>query len=163
MIPAFDRVSRRRPKAHLLVVGPGEPAYVESIRQEVARRGLDARVTFTGVLYGRDKWAAMATSDLFVLPSYQENFALAAVDAIRGGLPVLLSRRVNLWSDVVRAGAGTVCDTDVESLAQSLDDCLGDMNWRREAAEAGRALMSKRFNWTTTAAQLEEVYQAVQA
>lgn len=163
LIPAFERVSRNRPDARLLIVGPGEPNYVASIREEAARRGLDGRVTFTGVLYGRDKWAAMAASDLFILPSYQENFALAAVDAIRGGLPVLLSRRVNLWSDIEDAGAGKACDTTVDSVAQALEDCLGDLNWRKAAVQAGRDLLAKRFNWSTTAARLEAVYQAVRA
>ena len=159
LIPAFDRVRQRGIDAHLLIVGPGEPAYIESIRMDVKNRGLDGRVTLTGILYGRDKWAAMAASDLFVLPSYQENFALAAVDAIRSGLPVLLSRRVNLWKDVVDAGAGRDCETNVDSVADALETCLNDAEWRHSAARAGETLLSSRFNWTTTAARLESVYQ----
>ena len=158
LIPAFDLVSRRQPDAHLLIVGPGAPAYVDSIRADVARRQLGPKVTFTGVLYGHDKWAAMAASDLFVLPSYQENFALAAVDAIRSGLPVLLSRRVNLWKDVVDAGAGRDCDISVESVAEKLTECLADPGWRADAARAGARLLETRFNWKTTAAHLEQIY-----
>jgi glycosyltransferase involved in cell wall biosynthesis len=158
LIPAFERVCRQQPEAQLLIVGPGEPAYVASIRAEVAQRQLDSRVTFTGLLSGRDKWAAMAASDLFVLPSYQENFALAAVDAIQSGLPVLLSRRVNLWKDVVEAGAGRDCETTVDSVAERLNEILADAAWRESAAEAGARLLRTRFNWTTTAGRLEEIY-----
>lgn len=158
LIPAFENVSRRLPNARLLIVGPGESTYVESIRAEVARRQLKTKVTFTGLLSGRNKWGAMAASDLFVLPSYQENFALAAVDAIRGGLPVLLSRRVNLWKDIVEAGAGRDCDTNVAAVTGTLYDCLADPVWRRDAAQAGGRLLTQRFNWTTTAVRLEEIY-----
>src|SRR5262245_3333598 len=100
----------------------------------------------------------MAASDLFVLPSYQENFALAAVDAIRSGLPVLLSRRVNLWQDVVEAGAGRDCDPTVDSVAEKLSSCLIDRSWRASAVEAGVRLLAVRFNWAVSAARLEEVY-----
>jgi glycosyltransferase involved in cell wall biosynthesis/acetyltransferase-like isoleucine patch superfamily enzyme len=158
LIPAFDRVVQQQPEAHLLVVGPGESKYVESIRADVGRRGLDSKASFTGRLSGREKWAAMAASDLFVLPSYQENFALAAVDAMRGGLPVLLSRRVNLWQDVVEAGAGRDCEPTVDSVAQKLNDCLADEPWRTSAVEAGARILSTRFNWATTAARLEAIY-----
>jgi glycosyltransferase involved in cell wall biosynthesis len=161
LIPAFDRVSQRQPDAHLLIVGPGEPDYIASIRREVAARHLGRKVTFTGLLSGRDKWAAMAASDLFVLPSYQENFALAAVDAIRSGLPVLLSRRVNLWKDVVDARAGRDCETTVDSVTETLNACLADAVWRTEAAEAGARLLTTRFNWAKTAAGLEESYLEV--
>ncbi len=161
LIPAFDAVRRQRPQSHLLLVGPGDPAYVQSIRDEVLRRGLDAAVTFTGVLYGRDKWAAMAASDLFILPSYQENFALAAVDAVQSGLPVLLSRRVNLWKDLVDAGVGRDCEPELNSVAAALGTCLDDVDWRRAAVAAGKDLLAERFNWATTAARLETVYESL--
>jgi glycosyltransferase involved in cell wall biosynthesis len=163
LIPAFDAVRRQRPQAHLLLVGPGEPAYVQSIRDDAARRGLDAAVTFTGVLYGRDKWAAMAASDLFILPSYQENFALAAVDAVQSGLPVLLSRRVNLWKDLVDAGVGRDCEPELSSVTTALGDCLDDAEWRKSAVAVGKELLSERFNWATTATRLEAVYESVRA
>lgn len=163
LIPAFDAVRQQRPDAHLLLVGPGEPTYVQSIRDEVTRRGLDTAVTFTGVLYGRDKWAAMAASDLFILPSYQENFALAAVDAVRSGLPVLLSRRVNLWKDLVDAGVGRDCEPELNSVTAALGACLDDAAWRQSAIPAGKELLSERFNWATTTARLETVYESLRA
>ncbi|HET6324543.1 MAG TPA: glycosyltransferase [Planctomycetaceae bacterium] len=161
LIPAFDIAKRQRPDANLLLVGPGDPAYVQSIREEVGRRGLEKTVTFTGLLSGRDKWAAMAASDLFVLPSYQENFALTVVDAIQSGLPVLVSRRVNIWKDLVDAGAARDCEPELNSVAATLSDCLSDLEWRHAAARAGKSLLSERFNWATTAARLETIYEAV--
>ena len=159
LIPGFERVLCQRPDAHLLIVGPGEPAYVNFLRTEVQKRGLGPNVTITGPLYGREKWAALAGSDLFVLPSYQENFALSVVEALRSGLPVLLSRRVNLWKDVVDAGAGRDCDISVSDLAEALTDCLGDSRWREAAGRAGEKLLVHRFNWTLTAERFETIYE----
>ena len=163
LLPAMEKVVRSIPTAHLLLVGPGEENYVDSIRRLVSVRGLEESVTITGPLYERHKWAAMAASDLFVLPSYQENFALAAVDAIRGGLPVLLSRRVNLWQDIVDAGAGCACDLTVDSVAEQIHQCLIDENWRTSATAAGEKLLQQRFNWARSAGKLSQVYDAILA
>jgi glycosyltransferase involved in cell wall biosynthesis len=163
LIPAFDIVHRRQPEAHLLLVGPGDAGYLESIRAEIAKRKMEACITLTGPLYGRDKWAAQAASDLFVLPSYQENFAISVVEALRSGLPAILSRRVNLWSDIVEAGAGRDCELDVQPLADLLGQCLEDVAWRRSAAQAGEALLERRFNWKATAERLEAIYEKSRA
>ena len=164
LIPAFDQVRRQRNKAHLLIVGPGEAGYVDSIRADIAQRGLGSHVTMTGPLYGRDKWAAIAASDLFVLPSYQENFALAAVwRPSEESVPVLLSRRVNLWQDLIDAGAGRDCELDVDSLAQRLQQCLDDCPWRQSAAQQGRELLAGRFDWSRTAEKLAGVYEAARS
>lgn len=159
LIPAFERVQRQRPDSHLLIVGPGEPGYVQSIRVDIAKRALAERITIAGPLYGRDKWAAMAASDLFVLPSYQENFAISVVEAIRSGLPIVLSRRVNLWKDIVEAGAGRDCELNADSLAEILSECLIDFDWRQSAALAGERLLDRRFSWRSTAERLETVYE----
>jgi glycosyltransferase involved in cell wall biosynthesis len=159
LIPAFEIVKRERPEAHLLLVGPGDTEYVESIRTEINKRGLTEHITLTGPLYGRDKWAVQAASDLFILPSYQENFAISVVEALRSGLPVLLSRRVNLWSDIVEAGAGRECELDVPKLAATLVSTLEDVEWRRSATQAGEALLERRFNWKATAERLETIYE----
>lgn len=159
LIPAFARVVQRIRNAHLILVGPGDATYIGSIRQKVAELDLEAKVTLTGPLYGKSKWEAMAASDLFVLPSYQENFGLAVVDAIRSGLPVLLSRRVNLWDDVVTAGAGRDCELAVDSVSAQIESCLLDTDWRATTVSAGIRLLESRFNWSSSAKLLEGIYE----
>jgi glycosyltransferase involved in cell wall biosynthesis len=161
LIPAFEQVASHIATVRLLLVGPGEASYVNEVRKSVEAHQLGNRVTFIGPLHGRDKWAAMAASELFVLPSYQENFALAAVDAMRSGLPVLLSRRVNLWQDIVAFGAGRVCELTVESVAAEILGALSNSNWRSSAALAGAKLLETRFNWKSTAGRLESIYEQI--
>jgi glycosyltransferase involved in cell wall biosynthesis len=97
------------------------------------------------------------------LPSYQENFALTVVDAIQSGLPVLVSRRVNLWKDLVDAGAARDCEPELNSVATTLGACLTDNEWRHAAVRAGKSLLAERFNWATTAARLETIYETVRS
>jgi glycosyltransferase involved in cell wall biosynthesis len=159
LIPAFVELSRVRPNARLLLVGPGDSGYVDSLKAAIGAAGIKDKVTFTGALNGEAKWGAMAASDLFVLPSYQENFALTVVDAIRAGLPVVLSHRVNLWSDVVEAGAARVCELDAGSLCETLRDSLDDAAWRASAKLQGVEMLKTRFDWGRSAQVLEGVYE----
>jgi glycosyltransferase involved in cell wall biosynthesis len=65
-------------------------------------------VTFPGMLRGNLKWGAFAASEAFVLPSHQENFGIAVVEALACGVPVLISNRINIWREIAADGAGYV-------------------------------------------------------
>jgi glycosyltransferase involved in cell wall biosynthesis len=161
LIPAMRRVAQRHDRAHLLLVGPGEADCLDSFRRMADREGLAERTTFAGPMSGQAKWEAMAAAAVFALPSYQENFALAAVEAMRAGLPVVLSRRVNLWSDVVEAGAGVACELEVESLAEAVGRYLADPVLAECAGCQGQRLAAEKFTWDRTAAALDAVYRHV--
>lgn len=69
---------------------------------------LQARVHFTGMLDGETKWGALRSADVFIIPSHQENFCLAAAEALACGTPALVSDKVNIWREIVEDGAGLV-------------------------------------------------------
>lgn len=161
LVPAISRVASVRPAAHFLLVGPGDDRYVGSLKQAVARLGIAEHVTFVGPLSGEAKWQAVAASDVFVLPSYQENFALTVVESMRMGLPIVLSRRVNIWEDVVSAGAGVACELTPESVADKLIEYLDNNAARQSAGQCGMRLVTQRFNWSASADAIESVYRRI--
>ena len=67
---------------------------------------------FTGLLTGNPKWGAFAAAEAFILPSHQENFGIAVVEALACGIPVLISHEVNIWREIVAAGCGYAEDDD---------------------------------------------------
>jgi glycosyltransferase involved in cell wall biosynthesis len=74
------------------------------------------------MLSGAEKWGALYGCEAFVLPSHQENFGIAVVEALACGKPVLISDQVNIWREIVEDGAGLVeADTEegVEKLLRS--------------------------------------------
>jgi glycosyltransferase involved in cell wall biosynthesis len=158
LIPAFADVARRDPACHLVIVGQGEDRFVDTIHRRVAAANLESRVTFTGPRSGAAKWSALAAGTVMALPSYQENFALVVAEAMAVGLPVVLSGRVNICEDVVRAGAGLECMLQPKSIAESLERFLNDAGFRERAGEAGRTLVRERFTWQRSAAAMEQVY-----
>lgn len=93
------------PALHLVMAGP-EQQDATPMRTLASKLGIAGRITWTGMLSGDLKWGALRASEVFVLPSHQENFGLAVVEALACGVPVLISREVNIWPEIVGAGAG---------------------------------------------------------
>lgn len=103
-----------RPDAPLLpklvIAGPGlETTYGQQMQQLVAATPqLNHQIVFTGMLDGNRKWGAFYGCEAFVLPSHQENFGIAVVEALACSKPVLISNQVNIWQEIVAAGGGQV-------------------------------------------------------
>lgn len=106
LVEAFAAVAARHPKLHLVMAGPDPDGLQRPLLQRAQALGVAGRITWTGMLEGRVKWGALRAADAFVLPSHQENFGIAVVEALAVGTPVLVSTRVNIWQEVVHCGAG---------------------------------------------------------
>lgn len=96
----------------LVVAGPGlDTDYGKQMQQWVAERpAMRGRVSFPGMLTGAAKWGAFYGCEAFVLPSHQENFGIAVVEALACGKPVLISDKVNIWREITTAGGSLVAD-----------------------------------------------------
>ena len=110
----------------LVIAGPGmETEYGKEIQQLAATsEALQASVYFTGMLAGDAKWGAFYATESFVLPSHQENFGIAVVEALACGKPVLISNQVNIWPEIVEANAGIVEDDTLEGTVRLLEAWL---------------------------------------
>jgi glycosyltransferase involved in cell wall biosynthesis len=93
---------------HLVIAGPAAPALLTELQELASRLGVAPRVTWTGLLQGDLKWGALHAADVFVLPSHQENFGVAVVEALACGLPVLISDQVNICQEIEQDGGGLV-------------------------------------------------------
>jgi glycosyltransferase involved in cell wall biosynthesis len=79
-------------------------------KQVAADEHLRGRVLFPGMLSGDSKWGAFYGAEAFILPSHQENFGIAVVEALACGKPTLISNQVNIWREIETAGGGLVAD-----------------------------------------------------
>lgn len=94
----------------LVIAGPGlETVYGASLTGLKDLSG----VHFPGMLRGEAKWGAFYNCEIFILPSHQENFGIAVVEALACGKPVLISDQVNIFREIVDGGAG-FADKDSE-------------------------------------------------
>lgn len=160
-IRAIGRICKTEPDARLIIVGSG-PAEAE-MRTLCNDLGVERNVHFLGFLQGQRKWEALSAAQVFMLPSRQENFAIAMAEALHSGLPVLITRQVNTWQDVVNAGAGFVVDEGEidESLANlCLELFNSDEKWQI-ASSAARDLASHAYSWAESCRRTYSLYDKV--
>lgn len=147
LVDAFGMLLRERRDAHLVIAGGDEEGYGGKVKEWIRGAGLSYRdgghaagesVIFTGMLEGREKLAALSAGDLFVLPSYSENFGMAAVEAMAAGLPVVISDQVGISNEVRENGAGVVVDASAGALCGAMKLLLDDDALRRRIAENGK-------------------------
>jgi len=101
---------------------------------------------WTGMLSGEMKWGAFACADAFVLPSHQENFGMSVVEALAGGLPVLISNRVNIWREIDMDRAGYVEPDNLEGTVRLIKRWIATSPEERNAMRTNaRQCFEKHF------------------
>jgi len=118
----------------------------------------DVKVTFTGMLTGKDKLEVLAGSDIFVLPSYSENFGMAVLEAMACGLPVIISNQVGIHKEITEANAGVVINTKIVQIAEAIANLLDNPHICKEMSENGRQLVEEQFTWDKVADGMIEAY-----
>ena len=119
------------------------------------------RITWTGMLSGDLKWGAFRSAEAFVLPSHQENFGIAVVEALACGTPVLISNRINIWREIIADGAGVAEDDTAEGILRLLKAWLARTpGERKKMSECARLCFNTRFRSEEAAANLLRVLRA---
>jgi glycosyltransferase involved in cell wall biosynthesis len=107
----------------LVIAGPGlQTPYGQYIQKMVAENpDLRKSVYFPGMLTGDAKWGAFYGCEAFVLPSHQENFGIAVVEALACSRPVMISNQVNIWREIESMGGGFIADDTLGQTQQMLE------------------------------------------
>jgi glycosyltransferase involved in cell wall biosynthesis len=97
------------PTLHVLVMaGPCSERYARFLVKLAERLAIAESILWTGLLQGDQKWGAFQAAEAFVLPSHQENFGIAVVEALSTSTPVLITHAVNIAPEIAASGAGLV-------------------------------------------------------
>ncbi len=161
LLHVFDGLVREFPSAVLVMAGPGEPSYISKLQAQARSLDADGRVVFPGLLQGRAVQEALVDADIFVLPSLQENFALAVAEAMAAGCPVVVSPQVALAPEIEKYDAGVVVEVGEEELRNALRQLLQDEARRHAMGRNGRQLALDQFTWDRVAVQMLEVYEDI--
>lgn len=160
LIQAFSQVIQSH-DCRLILAGSGEAEYLTHLSLLILSLGLANRVSFAGFVTGEDKGLLLQGSDIFVLPSFAENFGVAVAEAMAEGLPVIITPEVQISPAVKADKAGLVVEGDVNAVTNAITRLLDSPFERHHLGENGKRLASRCYSWKAIAEQLVSIYTEV--
>ena len=161
LLEAFASVQKEIENLVLLIAGSGDPAYESSLRSRAELLGINELVVWTGFVSGEDKAAVLDAAEIFVLPSYSENFGIAAAEAFAAGKACILSDQVGLADDARRANAAVVIRCDAKELAEAIKKLLTDPAARLAIGNAAQQFARNNLSLAAIGTQLDAEYRAI--
>ena len=150
--------------------GDAERAYEARVKERIGALGMsygmdltaNADFILTGPLSDDAKWAAYARADLFVLPTYSENFGIVVAEALWAGLPVVTTKGTP-WQELLGRKCGWWIDLPPkESLVAALREATGlPRETLREMGERGHKLVEEKYLWPAIGRQMAEAYREI--
>jgi glycosyltransferase involved in cell wall biosynthesis len=143
----------------VVIAGPDEGGHEREVRAAIAQAGLESSFAFLGEVSDDAKWSVYRSADLFVLPSYSENFGTVVSEALASGVPVITTRATP-WSELETRRCGWWIEPNARALATVLQEATGlDPDARAAMGARGRAFVEERFGWTRIAADMHAAYE----
>jgi len=146
---------------HITIAGEGDAAYVEELKQLAIRRKVAHQFHFVGGVYGRMKWELYQQSDLFVLPTYSENFGIVVPEALYTGLPVLTTTGTP-WQELETEKCGWWIELNVANLTRALNEALQlNVLELKGMGMRGRQLVGKKYEINEVAKEMVKMYDEI--
>jgi glycosyltransferase involved in cell wall biosynthesis len=161
VLRALAVLGGRHPTLRYAVIGDGpERIALEGL---AARLGVAERVDFHGQLPPAEAVARARRCTLFVMPSTDEAFGVAYIEAMAAGVPAIGCRGEPGPEEIAAAGDGflLVPPGDIERLTQRIDELLSDPRRLREAGQRARATVAANFTWKHCGEHTLAAYQHV--
>lgn len=157
---AFAKVHAKFPQTHLVIAGSDSIGFMSTAQGYFAQTGCLDAVTFTGMLTGKLKYAALAAVNLYVAPSYSEGFSLSVLEGMASGLPCVITTGCN-FPEAATAKAAHVVDVNAEAIADALIRCLSNPQEAKAMGDRARDFICQNYTWNEAAEKLVKVYQAI--
>ncbi len=156
---ALAVLAKRHPALRYAIVGDGpERVALEGL---AARLGVAERVDFHGQLAHEQAIERVRACTLFAMPSTEEAFGVAYIEAMAGGMPAIGCRGEPGPEEIAAAGDGFVLvpPGDIERLTQRIDELLSDPQRLREAGIRARETVAANFTWERCGEQTLAAYE----
>jgi len=161
VLRALAVLGPRHPTLRYVIIGDGpERIALEGL---ATRLGVFERVDFRGQLAPEQAIEQSRRCTLFVMPSTEEAFGVAYVEAMAAGVPAIGCRGEPGPEEIAAAGDGfmLVPPGDIERLTQRIDELLSDPHRLREAGQRARATVAANFTWERCGEQTLAAYRHV--
>ena len=164
LLEAYAATMAKDPEWRLVFAGPDPFQWQEKLAARAQKLGIADRIVWTGMLRDSMKWSALDAAEVFALPSHQENFGIAVAESLACGVPVLISREVNIWREIEAANAGFVAPDTVDGTTSLLSRWQQLPETERTAMrQNARQCFQQHFDIEYSAARLLEAIESTRS
>ena len=145
----------------IYIYGMGNETYIQSLRERAKQLGIADIVRFQGLAEGEEKWRLLRQADVLLLPSYTENFGIAAAEAMASGTPVITTQGTP-WQDLQRRQCGWWVPVGKEPLKEALHALLQTTTAEREQmGRRARQLIEEKYSTKAMAEGMLQLYNSI--
>jgi len=153
----WQRVVRLNPGAQLTIAGYGPAHVVRRLNERIVSLGLERNVALLGFVSDDALSSLRSRTRVFILPSHEEGFGMAILDAIQAGIPVV-AWDLGVFREHFGNGLEVVPEGNIELFALRTAQLLNDSDRHQKLVQLGKQVAAK-FDWDFTAQlELEKVF-----
>lgn len=161
LVSAWGRVAHEFPGWQLILRGYDENGYMQTVESMASRSPARSSIVVGHEAEGETKEALFRDADIFVLPSYSENFGFVVVEALARQVPVITTTGTP-WQVVSEQGCGWWVSATPDGIAGALRLAMSTPPAQlADMGAKGRALVEREFSIGATVDKLVRVYQWV--
>lgn len=161
LVKSWIELSQKFTEWDLVIAGPVQDVkYFQEINDLITRASLNKRVHWLGMLKNEERLSIFQRSDLFVLPSYSENFGIVIAEALAAGLPVITTHGTP-WSEINQHKAGWWVELTQPAVMAALSNAFALSQKELDKKGAAGRLLVKGYSWDIQATKMAKVYAEV--
>jgi glycosyltransferase involved in cell wall biosynthesis len=157
---AFAQAYQKFPDTHLIIAGPDNTGFLPTAQSYFINAGCSHAVTFTGMLTGNIKYAALAAATIYVAPSYSEGFSMSVLEGMAAGLPCVITTGCN-FPEAGEAEVARIVNIDVGSIAKAIIHLLEDDQQAKNMGYRARQFILDNYTWDKILLKMISVYENI--
>lgn len=162
LIPAFDKINKKFKQTKLLMVGPNPDGYLENVVNPLIKKHrINKEVSYLKPQYDKNLIACYKNSNLFVLPSYTENFGLTIFEAMSQKIPVVVSNQVDLAPVINKNNLARICNCNVGSLVEKITQVLKNKKENQIIKKKAYKFVKNNYSSSSVVKQIIKQYKVV--
>jgi glycosyltransferase involved in cell wall biosynthesis len=144
-----------------LIAGYEDKGYLRLLKNMVMELKLDKLVSFVGPKHGKDKVEIFDNADVFILPTFNENYGIVIAEALSRGVPVITTKGTP-WKELDTNECGFWVDNTKEGIRLGLLTLLDTpQSELKKMGLRGRKLIKNKYLWDRTTLKTIKLYEWV--
>jgi glycosyltransferase involved in cell wall biosynthesis len=160
LIQAAARLRDAGTPCTFILAGTGDPDYSARMQELVGELELDDLVQFVGHVGGALKISLYQAADVFALPTSQENFGFVFPEALASGTPVITTKGVDIWGELLEGGAASIIDRTPEAFASEIASLISDPPRLNAMRAAARPFVFRTYDEAALLSQYQQMYRS---